>query len=168
MLTFRHIGLLWMYDFLVAITNSITLFSFIVIQRHFNILVISRLGYLCVYQKAVYFYCCVVNVSFVKFTDFNFMIYEFDEYTNGQMDRGNENPTQHLPWWLRKTTEKNPVRLAGHGIWTRDLPNASLVRYHGATSLVASLRICVYALERGPLVIYWVKNVFVYFSNIFN
>ena len=50
---------------------------------------------------------------------------------NGQMDRGNENPTQHLPWWLRKP----PVRLAGHGIWTRDLPNASLVRYHGATSL---------------------------------
>ena len=30
-------------------------------------------------QKAVYFYCCVINVSFVKFTDFNFMIYEFDE-----------------------------------------------------------------------------------------
>ena len=25
---------------------------------------------------------------------------------NGQMDRGNENPTQHLPWWLRKTTKK--------------------------------------------------------------
>ena len=25
---------------------------------------------------------------------------------NGQMDRGNENPTQHLPWWLRKTTQK--------------------------------------------------------------
>ena len=29
-------------------------------------LVISRLGSLGVYQKAVYFYCCVVNVSFVK------------------------------------------------------------------------------------------------------
>ena len=42
-------------------------------------LVISRLGSLGVYQKAVYFYCCVVNVSLVKFTDFNFMIYEFDE-----------------------------------------------------------------------------------------
>ena len=42
-------------------------------------LVISRLGSLVVYQKAVYFYCCVVNVSIVKFTDFNFMIYEFDE-----------------------------------------------------------------------------------------
>ena len=25
---------------------------------------------------------------------------------NGQMERGNENPTQHLPWWLRKTTKK--------------------------------------------------------------
>ena len=25
---------------------------------------------------------------------------------NGQMDRGNENPTQHLPWWLRETTKK--------------------------------------------------------------
>ena len=54
---------------------------------------------------------------------------------NGQMDRGNENPTQHLPWWLRKTTKKTPVRLVGTGIRTRDLPNASLVRYHGVTSL---------------------------------
>ena len=52
---------------------------------------------------------------------------------NGQMDRGNENPTQHLPWWLRKTMKK--LRLVGTGIWTRDLPNASLVCYHGATSL---------------------------------
>ena len=33
-------------------------------------LVISRLESLDVYQKAVYFYCCVVNVSFVKFSDF--------------------------------------------------------------------------------------------------
>ena len=31
--------------------------------------------------------------------------------------------------------EKTPVRLVGTGIWTRDLPNASLVRYHEATSL---------------------------------
>ena len=35
---------------------------------------------------------------------------------------------------LRKPL-KTSTRLAGHGIWTRDLPNASLVRYHGATSL---------------------------------
>ena len=42
---------------------------------------------------------------------------------NGQMDRGNENPTQHLPWWLMKTTKK-PVRLVGTGNRTRDLPNA--------------------------------------------
>ena len=54
---------------------------------------------------------------------------------NGQMDRGNENLTQHLPWWLRKTTKKTPIRLVGIGIRTRDLPNASLVRYHGAPSL---------------------------------
>ena len=31
--------------------------------------------------------------------------------------------------------KKTPVRLVGTGIWTRDLPNAYLVRYHGATSL---------------------------------
>ena len=31
--------------------------------------------------------------------------------------------------------EKTPARLVGTGIRTRDLPNASLVRYHGATSL---------------------------------
>ena len=31
--------------------------------------------------------------------------------------------------------EKTSVRLVGTRIWTRDLPNASLVRYHGATSL---------------------------------
>ena len=42
-------------------------------------LVILRLESLGVYQKAVYFYYCVVNVSFVKFTDFNFKIFEFDE-----------------------------------------------------------------------------------------
>ena len=54
---------------------------------------------------------------------------------NGQKDRGNENPTQHLPWWLRETTKKTSVRLVGTGIWTRDLPNASLVRYHAAISL---------------------------------
>ena len=35
---------------------------------------------------------------------------------------------------LRKPL-KTSTRLAGHGIWTRDLPNASLVCYHGATSL---------------------------------
>ena len=31
--------------------------------------------------------------------------------------------------------EKTPVRLVGTGIRTRDLPDESLVRYHGATSL---------------------------------
>ena len=31
--------------------------------------------------------------------------------------------------------EKTQFRLVGIGIWTRDFPNACLVRYHGATSL---------------------------------
>ena len=31
--------------------------------------------------------------------------------------------------------EKTPVRLVDTGIRTQDIPNASLVRYHGATSL---------------------------------
>ena len=35
---------------------------------------------------------------------------------------------------LRKPL-KTSTRLPGHGIWTWDLPNVSLVRYHGATSL---------------------------------
>ena len=36
---------------------------------------------------------------------------------------------------IEENHEKIPVRLVGTGIWTRDLPNVSLVRYHGATSL---------------------------------
>ena len=49
---------------------------------------------------------------------------------NGQLDRGNENPTQHL-----ENHEKTSVGLVGTGIWSRDLPITSLVRYQGATSL---------------------------------
>ena len=36
---------------------------------------------------------------------------------------------------IEENHEKTSVRLIGTGIRTRDLPNASLVRYHGATSL---------------------------------
>ena len=67
-------------------------------------LVISRLGSLGVYQKAVYFYCCIVNVSILKFAEL--ILWYMNLMNNGQMDSGNENPTQHLPWWLRKTTKK--------------------------------------------------------------
>ena len=59
-------------------TVAITFYS-LLFRDASTSLVISCLEYLGVYQKAVYFYCCVVNVLFVKFTDFNFMIYEFDE-----------------------------------------------------------------------------------------
>ena len=40
---------------------------FFIVRDASTSLVISRLGSLGVYQKAVCFYCCVVNVSFVKF-----------------------------------------------------------------------------------------------------
>ena len=46
---------------------------------------------------------------------------------------------------IEENHEKTSVRLVGTGIWTQDLPNASLVRYHGATSLgycVLYLHIC--------------------------
>ena len=36
---------------------------------------------------------------------------------------------------IEENHEKTSVRLVGTGIWTRDLPNVSLVRYHRATSL---------------------------------
>ena len=36
---------------------------------------------------------------------------------------------------IEENDEKTSVRLVGTGIWTRDPPNSSLVRYHGATSL---------------------------------
>ena len=36
---------------------------------------------------------------------------------------------------IEENHEKTSVRLVGTVIWTRDLPNGSLVRYHGATSL---------------------------------
>ena len=39
---------------------------------------------------------------------------------------------------IEENHEKTLVTLVGTGIWTRDLPNASLVRYHGATSLGAN------------------------------
>ena len=74
-------------------------------------LVISRLGYFGVYQKAVYSYCCVFNVSIVKFTEL--ILWYMNLMNNGQMDRGNENPTQHLPWWLRKIT-KNLSQVGRH------------------------------------------------------
>ena len=56
---------------------------------------------------------------------------------NGQMDRGNENPTQHLPWWLRKTTKKNlsqvgRLRDLNPGppeCESRALPRSHLARY---------------------------------------
>ena len=43
--------------------------------------------------------------------------------------------TNSLAIFRLKKPLKTSTRLVGHDIWTRDLPNASLVRYHGATLL---------------------------------
>ena len=43
------------------------------------------------------------------------------------MDRGNVNPTQHFPWWLRETTKITPIRLVITGIWTMNSPNTNTV-----------------------------------------
>ena len=69
---------------------------------------------------------------------------------NGQMDGGNESPTQHC----LENHEKIPVRLIGIGIWARDLPNASLVRYHGAMSLGS------YIIVTQPLYLFIYFNFF--------
>ena len=42
---------------------------------------------------------------------------------------------------IEENHEKTSAGLVGTGIWTRDLPNASLLRYHGATS-VGPEKIC--------------------------
>ena len=73
----------------------------------------------CIPEGCVFLLLCVVNVSIVKFTEL--ILWYINLMNNGQMNRGNENPTQHLPWWLRKTTKKTLVRLVGTGIWNRDL-----------------------------------------------
>ena len=54
---------------------------------------------------------------------------------NGQMDRGKWKSNVAFALMIEENHEKTSVRLVGTGIWSRDLPNASLVRYHGATSL---------------------------------
>ena len=63
------------------------------------------------YQNAVYVYCCVVNISFVKFT-YLILLY----MNNGKMECGNENPTQPFALMIEENHQKSPVRLVGTGI----------------------------------------------------
>ena len=49
---------------------------------------------------------------------------------------------------IEENHEKTPVRLVATGIWTRDLPNASLVRYHGAISLGSTILFSI-SIEEG-------------------
>ena len=63
---------------------------------------------------------------------------------------------------IEENHEKTSVRLVGTGIRTRDLPNASLVRYHGATSL--GYAIVFLALERNNLFWATIQQIFVYLT----
>ena len=106
---------------------------------HCHLETLQHLGHIasrifgCIPEGCVFLLLCVVNVSIVKITELT--LWYMNLMNNGQMDRGNENPTQHLPLMIEENHENTSARLVGTGIWTRDLPNASLVRYHGATSL---------------------------------
>ena len=51
---------------------------------------------------------------------------------------------------IEENHEKTSVRLVGTGICTRDLPNASLVRYHGATSLGINVLLDLHSHETHP------------------
>ena len=57
---------------------------------------------------------------------------------------------------LRKPL-KTSTRLAGHGIWTRELPNASLVRYHGPTSL--DFLVCILIITQTVVTCLWMVMV---------
>ena len=58
--------------------------------------------------------------------------------------------TNYLPIFRLRKPLKTSTRLAGHRIWPRDLPNASLVRYHGATSL-GFIKSCFSAKSRNRI-----------------
>ena len=67
---------------------------------------------------------------------------------NGQMDHGNENPTQHLPWWLRKTTKKPQSGWSAPGFEPGTSRTRVSLRYHGATSLGRSILYVLFFLKK--------------------
>ena len=56
------------------------------------------------------------------------------------MDRGNVNPTQHLPWWLRETTKKTLISLISIESWTRNSPNMNPVWRISIGAMVCELK----------------------------
>ena len=67
------------------------------------------------------------------------------------MDRGNVNPTQHLPWWLRETTKKAPISLIRTGIWTRNSPNTRAVWWISIGAILCAFKNYItYGLHSRP------------------
>ena len=72
-----------------------------------------------------------------------FVIHEFYEYW---LNRGNVNPTQHLPWWLRETTKRTPISFDQH----RDL-NSELSKYkYSVMNFDRRYAVCIQKLYHGP------------------
>ena len=96
-----------------------SLFFFI----HCYLLTLHHFGHIesrifgCIPEGCVFLLLCS-HASFVKFTDL--ILWYMNLMNNGQIDHGNENPTQHLPWWLRITI-KNLSQFGRH----QDLPNTT-------------------------------------------
>ena len=82
--------------------DSVVVLSFFFIHCYLETL--QHLGHIASRIFGYILLLCVVNVSIVNFTEL--ILWYMNLMNNGQMDRGNENPSQHLPWWLRKTTKK--------------------------------------------------------------
>ena len=76
---------------------------------------------------------------------------------NGQMDRGNEDPTQHLFWWLRETTKKT------HSGWSapefEPVTSRIQVCFHGSSSLgyiiIVIIIIIIIIIVIIIIIIYW-------------
>ena len=73
-------------------------------------------------------------------------------------------PRIYLDDWGKP--RRNPVRLVGTGIWTRDLQNASLVRYHGATGF-GLYYLCVWYLYFVFEIISYLLSVSLYVSELY-
>ena len=83
---------------------------------------------------------------------------------NGQMDRGNENPTQHLPWWLRKTTKKPQSGWSAPGLE----PGTSRMRVSCVTTEPPRSVVCFsfVFVEKKNLFSYVYKIIYLFYSRM--
>ena len=105
------------------------------------------------------------NTIYEQLYDFKFHCHMFREILNCINSSGIWGPIRHSPLKITNSLAilrmrkplKTSTMLAGHGIWTRDLPNASLVRYHLARFffLFAQFKQNFYGMFPLTLGLYW-------------